>query len=590
VQGGFVNTVSQNSYGVYSSNPLSSPLSLPLVSWSRAFAALGIASLSYWADPNLYDRAAWVANTRADPWLIPGALTVDLLTLDPNTGLDVSDFYNLEIDSMVAPSGPLPESFPTGTAPVEWFIEGINETRSTTARTIQFYTSPASAQRAWIPGDPVYGVLGQTARVGISAPDVSTPQADGKSVSHDAGPPFWPPTFASNMNNPAGQGGAFIGAGDMRGLVDSLQLTLQPPMCSVSAISQTQSFTNGSLSNPALNWDTINVDTAGGMGLIPGWPNWYVCVVPGFYELSGSVVWATTGGGLAGYTGQAWFAIAQSAAKALAAGTGTPLTVGAYVCPVGEATRFNGSNASPVCTGTTRVYLGLGDMVALCAEQNFTSAHATEASPLGSQMSIRFVGLATADDRVQINSLISSGGLVTTTPPSTPGTFTYVNQHTYSYQGRTGFSPYALRNADSHCYQGVNGSRDEEGSQVSQVVFDSALMISQLSGKTITSATLEGSNQLTWYKTGTYLMVGHTTVTPGGASYNLDPAHTATNVLHQAFRRGQTLTFALPVALVAEFVTTSKAFVFGDGLTTNLDYYGRWQGGPGSWILTVNTK
>jgi hypothetical protein len=53
---------------------------------------------------------------------------------------------------------------------------------------------------------------------------------------------------------------------------------------------------------------------------------------------------------------------------------------------------------------------------------------------------------------------------------------------------------------------------------------------------------------------------------------------------------GQTLTFALPAGLVAEFATTSKAFVFGDGLTTNLDYYGRWQGGPGSWILTVHTQ
>ena len=603
VQAGFVNQASQDEYGVYATNPVSSPISLPLITWSRAYAQLGIPSLSYWPDPNLIDVAAWNANSRADPFLFPGQLTIDLLTLDPTmtiletdsqgdvslVPIGISDFYALEIDNMVTPnSAAAPVSFPNVNGSLEWFIEGISETISQTERKMTLYVSPAETQRAWVPGDATYGVLGSTTRLGISQSDLSTPQADGKDVSHDAGPPYWPPTFASTMNNPDGSGNAFVGAADMRGISASLQLALQPPMCTVTAISQTQSFTNGALSNPALQWDTVNVDTAGGMGLIPGWPNWYVCVMPGFYELSGSVVWSQTGAGLAGYMGQAWFAVAERAAQALGAKTGTPLTVGQYVCPVGEGTRFNTASMNPVQTGSTRMYLGLGDMVALCAEQNFTSSRGLSTSPVGSMMSIRFVGLSASDDRTQINSLISSGGTVTINPVPTPGLFTYQNQHTYSYQGAAGFAPYNRRNTDGTCFQGTNGNSNVEGSQTAEIVFNSALMASQLSGHTITSATLTCTNLTSWYKTGTKLELGWTTITPGTANFHPSASTSTVNVFHQKFDQGQKLTFAIPISIVQEFVTGgATALTLGDSQTTNLNYYGSWQGGPATWILKV---
>jgi hypothetical protein len=602
VQAGYINSTSQDTYGVYATNPVSSPISLPLITWSRAYAQLGIPSLSYWADPNLIDVASWTANSRSDPWLFPAQLTIDLLTLDAlitvtdsqgnvsQTQLGISDFYALEIDNMVAPSGTLAPSFPNMTGSLEWFIEGISETTTNSSRILTLYVSPAETQRAWIPGDAVYGVLGSTTRLGISQSDLSTPQADGKDVAHDAGPPYWPPTFSNTLNNPDGSGNAFIGAQDMRGIVGSLQLALQPPMCSVSAIRQTQSFASGALSNPAMNWDTINVDTAGGMGLYPGWPNWYVCVVPGFYELSGSVVWAQTAS-QSGYAGQGWFAIAQQAAQALAAGTGTPLTVGQYVCPVGESVRFNASSMNPVCAGSTRVYLGLGDMVALCAEHNYTSSRGTSTSPTGSMMSIRFVGLSTSDDRTQINSSIASGGTVTINPGPTPGSFTYTNQHTYSYQGQTGFRPYGRRNSDSGCYQGVRGHLDSEGSQTSQIQFNAALMASQLSGHTLTSATLTCTNLTSYYDVGTKLMLGYTTVVPGGLTYHPQVPSSTINVFHQQFKKGQELSFALPISMVQPFVTGgATALLLGDSVTTNLNYYGSWLGGPGNWILKVHFK
>ena len=603
VQAGFINTSSQNQYGVYSASPVSAPLSLPLITWSRAYAQLGLPSLTYWPDPNLLDLAAWNANSRGDPALFPASLTIDLLTLDaqiPDVDPDgnpimrpmgISDFYNLEIDNMVVPSGTLPVSMPNVTGSMEWFIEGVSEVATLTTRTLTLYVSPASTQRAWVPGDAVYGVLGSTTRLGISQSDLSTPQADGKDVAHDAGPPYWPPTFSNTMNNPDGSGNAFIGSAEMRGIVSSLQLVLQPPMCSVTAISQTQSFTNGALTNPTLSWDTINVDTTGGMGLIPGFPQWYVCTVPGFYELSGSVVWSQTGAGLAAYTGQAWFAVAEGAAQQFASSNTPPQSSATLVNPTGSAQRFNVASMNPVNTLSTRMYLGLGDMVALCAEQNFTSSRGTSTSPVGTQMSIRFVGLATADDRTQINSQINSGGTVTLVTTPTPGTFTYLNTHTYSYQGKNGANPYNRRNTDGLCFQCLRSDSTFEGSQTSEIVFNMALIASQLAGKTLTSATLTCQNAQSWYNTGTKLMLGTTTVTPGTNNFHVSPSIANPNIMHQKFNVGQKLTFAIPTSMVQSIITGGvTAFMLGDSVFTNLEYFGAWNGGPGAWTLKVKFK
>jgi hypothetical protein len=533
--------------------------------------------------------------------LFPAQLTIDLGTLDPLTTISVTDsegnvtqvpigisyFYQLEIDNMVAPTGALPPSLPNTTGSLEWFIEGISEVITLTSRTMQLYVSPASTQRCWVPGDTAYGVLGSTTRLGISQSDLSVPQDDGKKVSHDAGPPYWPSTFSNAMNNPDGSGSPFVGANDMRGITEGLRQVLQPPMCIVSAISQTQSFGTGALANPALSWDTVHVDTAGGMGLYPGWNNWYVCIVPGFYEISASLVWAVTAA-QAGYTGQGWIAIAKFAAQALAAGTATPLTVGQYICPVGEAVRFNSSSVTPVCNAITRVYLGLGDMVALCGEHNFSSARGTSTATVGSHMSIRFTGLATTDDETEINSALSNGGTVTLVTNPVPGSFTYPNTHTYSYQGKFGTNPYNRRNTDGNCFQGLKGNSDFEGSQTSQIVFNVALIASQLAGKTIKSATLTCTNLTSWYNTGTKLMLGYTTVTPGTNNFH-QTSTTFSNILHQKFFTGQVATFAIPASMVQAFITGgATALVLGDGVTTNLNYFGSWLGGVGSWTLTVN--
>lgn len=583
----FINTVSQQNYGVYSQNSVNSPLQLPLITWSRAFGVLGLTSFYYFSDPHLNDRAAWESNSHAEPWLTPGQVQVDLLTLNKtSTGLGISNFYALEIDDMIAPSGTLPVSFPDANLSREWFIEGITETFSLSARTIAFYCSPAETQRAWIPGDAVYGVLGSTSRIGISGSDVGPEVAIGKDVSHDAGRPYWPPAFQVGMNNADGTNNGFVGGQDIRGLTDNLGLMLNPPMLVVGAALNTQSIPSGSNTTPQIFWDNIFADTAGGMGLASGWPNWYVVTVPGFYDIDASLIWdktAPTGGNAA----QGWILVAQAGAQALAAATGTPVTVGNYVCPIGEQVRVNASGMSMVDAPSTRLYLGLGDMVTVGAEQSTGATRTTGTFQGGSRFSMLWRGWGQNDDQVQLNSSVT-GGSVTVKKTTTTYTKTYKNTHTYCYYGFA--ASMNRKNQDGDCIQGTySGGRNVTGSDCSQVVFDHGAINSDLTVAgtvAIKNVTLKCHNTHTWYNSGGKLMLGYSTTTPGGSTFD---AHSVSNrdAFEESFSEGQTKTFNIPSTFATTFQGSGKMFVVGDSRTEDLNKYGIWQGGPNQWTLTI---
>ena len=586
--GGYLNAASQANYGVYATSGLNSPLQLPLITWNRAFGSLGISSYYYFSDPNLDDRAAWEANTHAEPWLLPGQVNIDLGTLNKaSTGLGISDIYDLEMDMMIAPSGTLPASFPDGMPSLEWFIEGINELKSQSSHTISFYCSPAETQRAWVPGDPTYGVLGSTSRIGISGADDGPEVADGKSVSHDAGRPYWPPTFATGMNNPLGNNKGFVGALDIRGLTDNLKLGLQPPMLVVGQVSNTQTMPSGSNSTPQIFWDTVYADTVGGMGLMPGWPNWYVVLVPGFYDIDASIVHPL--GAVAGHTDQGYIVVAQQAAQLLAANTGTPTTAGKYVCPIGEQQRKNATNLTVPNNPTTRMYLGLGDMVTCAYEQSSGSNETSDTHNGGSRMSMVWRGYGQADDRILINSLIT-GGSVTAPPGTVVRTKVYNNTHTYSYEGP--ITPNgARRNSDGTVFQGYYpGDPNGHGVQSAQIAFDYNAIKSDLTVTgtvKILAVTLTGVNSKTWYDF-TKIDLGHSTQTPGGAHFDARTV-SAVDVVEYWWPNGATQT----VTLTNEFATTfmnatpTKFILIGDGVNTFVNRYGEWQGGPGSWQLTI---
>ena len=945
------------------SSSTSAAVPLPLITWSRSYAALGLPQYTNSPDPVLNDTAAWKVNTQSESRQTYSSLTLDLLTLDPNSGLSVSQLYGLDINDVVGLSGALPTSISNAALANELFLEGINETVGLDQWTLELYTSPADVQRAWIPGDPVYGVLGSTSRVGLSAADTSPIPAIGKDVAHDAGGPYWPPSFivedssvyqfgwsiftgttssvagnaglksiyqgdsvlvsvicpaastitvgpdsqgntyaqvasaqptGSNsisyvfvsfncaplnssdsipvtgsvsqnynvgafglanvlaldgspvtassspgttssistadmsqpydlelvvdfnngsapdaipsgwnfgshaagpgtlyasifwkqnqgeyngswdfengvsgwgwyapggtisitqsnvwsssgtysllsqvttaptsrwytyvgisdvmpgdtvtftatvhsaqalsavnisvdwktsgggylstsggpavsfnagetktmtfttpeapanarvaslgvnvaspsiavgssiyidgasylvngpiagdffsathasvgcgtialtftmqpvtLNNPSDSGNQFIGSLEMRGLHDTLMTALQPPMTIVGDINHGQTIASGNIAAPEIVWDQIYADTAGGMSAIPGWQNWYVCTVPGFYEINGCarMTHSSAGGTVAGY-----IAVASQAAQAVAAGTATPETVNAYVCPVGEQHQMNTQAIDLSMSASTRTYLGIGDMVALCMTQNTGTAEV--AKPF-STMSIRWCGYSTANDQVQFNSSLGGSGVTTNAPTSSGGAggggaggssttttkktyqSTWGTTTNYAYWGTsTSFSP-QLRSRNTTVYQGEYAGGVAAGSQFAVVVLNYSAIQSALSGATINWIKLTCTNEHFWYDSGGKIILGWSSRGPGWGNYYSPNGNDHMNMQQVGFGVGQKKTFYLG-SWAKAIQSSAKALLVGNNRTTDLQYYSFWS--P-SFVLTVN--
>ncbi len=790
-----------------STSPSGNNVQLPLITWDRAYDALGLPQYINSPSPVLNDMASWVVNTQGESRLTYSSIQVDLLTLDSTSGLTTSQLYGLEINSVIGLSGTLPTSIANAPLANELFIEGVSEVIGLNQRTLTFYTSPAGIQRAWIPGDPVYGVLGSTTRVGLSAPDMSVPPAIGKDVAHDSGGPYWPPKFtvenvslyqfglvsftgtggtlagtaglkrtyagdylivqvmcpaaatvtvgpdsAGNayvqigsvsvadgflyvfgcananplnsadtvpvsasvsqaytaflmgfagvtaldqmvtgtgdgvslavstgpmsepfeaelvlffnandqfasvpegwgfgqnvhapgdgmnnsvfwkqstlsvpggtdtvnstygigtawaaltltftaqpvqLNNPGGSGRQFIGSLEMRGLHDTLDRVLQPPLTVVEAQNHSQPVPSGSNAAPEIIWDQIYTDTAGGMNAIPGWNNWYVCTVPGFYELSGSskIVANSLSGTATGY-----IAVASQAAQAVAGGTLTPQTVGAYVCPVGEQHQQNDTLTGLSMAASTRIYLGVGDMVSLCSTQDTGSSGFTDAKGI---LSIRWCGYSTTNDQVMINSSLGGAGTVTQVPawPASPVLggngissasavkkaykTTWASTGTYSYYGTSAAISPQLIAANGNVMQGT-GPFPGEGSMFSFVLFDYASIQAAIAGAGITSVSVECTNNGTYPgNDGVRMLIGWSTRTSFGNYCAPDAATDFMDYQEVDFRNGQTRVFGLG-GWAGEFRSSATSLVIGNDVVAGSGYYGSWE--P-AWYLTIS--
>jgi hypothetical protein len=208
-------------------------------------------------------------------------------------------------------------------------------------------------------------------------------------------------------------------------------------------------------------------------------------------------------------------------------------------------------------------------------------------------LALRKLGNSKSDDRTLINTSLGSTGTVSLVSKGTLQQATFLNTHTYAFagQGDSEDGNNARRTNPNTCFQGLIGT-EFEGSQTSQIVFNAANIISTLTGHTILSATLTGTNASAYYTSGAKAMVGWTKVIPGGATWNAQGSWTSVDVMDQLFlpsSSGTPLTFSIPVSLVQAFLTGSAtALALGDGVTNHLVYAGTWNGGPNSWTLTVN--
>lgn len=394
------NIQSDQLYGDYANGTAQSPTSFPLLTYSPGYGVRGLGQVAYFTAPYMVDLADWNVNTAGAPYLKCSQVTVDLLSNEKSgvNAIHISQLYALDIDNVITLGTP-PGSMPTDTGVLDYFIEGISETVTNTSRNIVINTSPANLQRAWRPGDATYGVLGSTARIGISSMDTHAVGSLSKTHGFDPGPPYFPPTIATTMNNPSANGHGFLGENDFRGINDLMATKLAPPMCIVGQRNQAQSVASLSTFTPLI-WDYVYVDTQGGMGYEPGWENWYVVTVPGYYDIDVSVVWTidNVGNGLR----RARLVLAQNAVQGLNAGTSSPVTVGESWLLDSEVRAMSTGN-NEVCQLSTRTYLGLGDMVSVDLWQNAGTPYTTGTDYNGSLMSLVWVGYSTSNDQIPGN-------------------------------------------------------------------------------------------------------------------------------------------------------------------------------------------
>lgn len=274
---------------------------------------------------------------------------------------------------------------PLPTAP-GYFVEGITETMSDQSHIVQFFSSPASLSRCWIPGHATFGVLDSTAVIGVSDKMSGPSGPRAKQNVTDPGPPFLPPSYAAGMN---GGANGFVGATDQRGIWQAMQTVQKPPLCIVGQSVNNQTLSSGTAGTEAtIQWDTVYVDSTGGMGAVPGSPNYWICTVPGFYELDAVVIFSASAGG----NRFARFLINQDGGAANGPAGSNAMSYGA------TSRRANGSQPTPVNI-STRVYLGVGATVGVHAWQDSGSVLGTGTGTAnGSIMSIRFTGYSTAAD------------------------------------------------------------------------------------------------------------------------------------------------------------------------------------------------
>lgn len=384
-----VNVAARNDYGPYADGTADSPTEIPILAYSPIFATGQATSGSAPQLDQAQDNAYWLVNRRSDPRFKAASITLDLLTLGNPASSEyvaVSTAYGLEVNSSFALAGGV-TAMPSDFGALDYFVEGVTEYKDHKTHTIGFYTSPMNASRCWKPGDAVYGVLDQTATIGVSATDDGHAIAPlSKKASADPGYPFWTPTYASTMNNGGLTGKGFVGAKDQRGVYGSLQIMSQPPTLVVGQTANAQSIPTGVANLVALDWDTIFIDSTLGWGLMPGWPNWFVVTVAGNYELDATCVWAAT-------------AAAQSDRFAEFSvnpkGTTSNTPVGSACLNVAGTMRRANSAQQPGVQVSTRMYLGVGTTVGLRIWQGSGSTLSTSTAFGGSIMSIGFVGFST---------------------------------------------------------------------------------------------------------------------------------------------------------------------------------------------------
>lgn len=361
------------SFGVYADGSVTSPTQAPYPSFGLAYQAheavipTDVVFNFVYYNRNITDAASWNVNTLGKPGLKLAEMTVDRLgnLSGQDEYIAPSVLYGLEIDDVISVDQNLPW-WPGTPLSSELFLEGINERYSTTEASVAFYTSPAYQYRGWLPGDSTYGQLDVTARVGIS----KTGTLAGNAI-------LWPvpPTYSTSMNLGAGVNG-FVGATDQAGISENLQRLQDPPMLLAAQKVTTQTegiFGSGSF---FIAFDTVLVDSVGGFNFVSEGGVSYNVQVPGWYEVFGTAVLASTSS-----TNTYTVMITHNQSTAVTLRQLAPTTA-------------KGTTGDLGITTSAVAYFGLGDNISINITTNSTSL-TTSVGNGGSSFSVRFLGQGT---------------------------------------------------------------------------------------------------------------------------------------------------------------------------------------------------
>lgn len=278
-------TTSTTLYGLYSQGDNQSPVTLPIATNTITPAQTSIAGggttlpavppVAQSSDA-IQDLADWEVFSQSQPGTRFGSLTVAALTTAVDDGGPASEYiplsalYSVDISDAITFEEEL-VWFPDQQLANEVFIEGVQEVISTTQHDITYYVTNTFRDRAWIPADPNYGVLDETARLGN---DTGNPDAQ-----PGVGPQYDYPVYSATMNT-RNSPNAFIGAGTQRGLTTNLTNVLLGPVFSGGQF-VSQAFP---ATATAVTYDS-SIDTFSGMQN----GNLYVFPLPGTYMVQATL-------------------------------------------------------------------------------------------------------------------------------------------------------------------------------------------------------------------------------------------------------------------------------------------------------------
>lgn len=379
-------TTQDQKAGQYPNGSAASPTTLPLLMVNPQFDQIGgISGDAIALDPYITDAAQWNVNRNSIPPFKAASVVIDALSLTPGSAeyVALSTLLGVEINTTFTLGGTI-ASFPNSYG-LNYFVEGVNLAIGLETLAFEFYTSPMAIVQAWKPG--VGSMDSATAVLGVSAPPSAVPPASKISVV-DPGRPFLAPAYGSSMNNTG-----YVGAADQRGVYDTLAVRQRPPVLIVG-----QAIAAQSIANQVSNWtivtmDSVYADVSSGFNRGSN-PSVYTVLVPGFYDISYTVQWATSS--VSNQTGSARIAMNHVAGNVGGSNAN-------FVARIDR--RFTTAVATSM-TGSWRGYLGVGTSLALQVWQDTGAAislHSGTAAEvglptIGALLSVRHIGYSLTAD------------------------------------------------------------------------------------------------------------------------------------------------------------------------------------------------